>query len=50
MKCETVIIKTDNGAVTINKCDFDKKVHTLFAEPKKTDSKKAASKKRSKPE
>jgi len=34
--CETVIIKTNSGAVTINKCDFDKKNHTLFTEPKKT--------------
>lgn len=49
MECKTVIIKTDNGAVTINKSDFDKSKHTLFSEPKKAEAKKTTPKKSSKP-
>lgn len=40
--CETVVIKTDNGPVVINKSDFDEKIHKLnsgaagdSSEPKK---------------
>lgn len=32
--CETVIIETENGEVTINKSDFDPKVHKLAGEKK----------------
>jgi len=46
MLCETVVIETKNGALTINKSDFDKKIHTLFGEPKQP--KKQSQKKNSK--
>jgi hypothetical protein len=32
--CETVIIETENGPVTINKSDYDPKTHTLQGEKK----------------
>ena len=41
MQCETVVIKTENGKVIINKSDYDPKIHTLVGEePKKAIKKK----------
>ena len=36
---ETVVIKTENGPVIINKIDFDPEKHELYVEEKQAESK-----------
>lgn len=43
-KVETVEIQTDNGKVTINKSDFDSKIHKLAGEEKQAKKKSKATK------